>query len=141
MVNKSIIALDVGSRRVGVALANTVARLANPLTTIDRKTSDVWTLLGKIIDENKVDIIVIGLPRGMSGQETEQTALVRQFAEDFKSKFNLDYNFQDEAVTSVMAEEELQARGGSYTKGDIDSLSATYILNDFITENYQQETR
>lgn len=40
-----------------------------------------------------------------------------------------------------MAEEELQARGGSYTKGDIDSLSATYILNDFITENYQQDTR
>lgn len=69
MVNKSIIALDVGSRRVGVALANTVARLASPLTTIDRKTSDVWSLLGKIIDENKVDIIVIGLPRGMSGQK------------------------------------------------------------------------
>jgi len=141
MVNKSIIALDVGSRRVGVALANTVARLASPLTTIDCKTSDVWTLLGRIIDENKVDIIVIGLPRGMSGQETEQTTLVRQFAEDFKSKFNLDYNFQDEAVTSVMAEEELQARGGSYAKGDIDALSATYILNDYITENYQQETR
>jgi putative transcription antitermination factor YqgF len=95
MVNKSIIALDVGSRRVGVALANTVARLASPLTTIDRKTSDVWTLLGKIIDENKVDIIVIGLPRGMSGQETEQTTLVRQFAEDFKSKFNLDYIVDD----------------------------------------------
>lgn len=138
MVNKTVLGLDVGNRRVGVALANTTARIASPLTTIDRKSDDIWRVLDKLIKSNDVDTVVIGLPRNMSGEDTEQTAIVRQFVEDFKQHFTQEVHLQDEAVTSVMAEEELRARGGNYSKADIDALSATYILTDYLNENHQE---
>ena len=138
MVNKSIISLDVGNRRIGVALANTTARLASPFTTIDRSTGDVWQALDKLIKDNNIDEVVIGLPRNMSGEDTEQTSIVKQFAEEFNQHFKLDTYFQDEAVTSVMAEEELKNRGVNYSKADIDALSATYILSDYLGEHYSR---
>jgi putative Holliday junction resolvase len=79
--------------------------------------------------------LVIGLPRGLDGQETAQTRAVREFAEQLKPAVQLPYYWQDEAVTSRQAEEELKSRGKPYQKGDIDALSATYILEDFLRDH------
>ena len=74
------------------------------------------------------------MPRGLDGQRTEQTIYTENFVQELKSHLKLPVYTQDEAVTSRKAEEELTKRGKQYTKEDIDSLAATYILDDFLQE-------
>lgn len=125
-----ILALDVGTKRIGVAIASSVARLAHPLTTLDAE-ADPLQALKRIIAAEGVELIVAGLPRGLEGQETAQTSSVRDFVEGL-AQLNLPIHFQDEALTSRKAEAELQARGKAYNKGEVDALAATYILEDFL---------
>lgn len=129
---KYILALDVGERRVGVALASDVARLAKPYTTLEQ-SSHIFEDLEQIIQSEKVETIVIGLPRNMSGQETAQTLAVRNFGKHVKSKLGLPVFWQDESLTSIKAEEELKANKKLVAKVDIDSWAASYILDDFLS--------
>jgi len=75
---------------------------------------------------------VVGLPRGMQGQHTAQTAEAEAFAKSLRAQSGLPVHMQDEAVTSKQAEDELKGRGKPYGKGDIDALAATYILQDWL---------
>lgn len=127
----SIIALDVGDKRVGIAVASLAARLPRPLTTLQRGESFIEEL-GTIIKNEGAGVIVIGLPRGLDGQRTAQTAATEQLTEEVRQTFGLPVHFQDEALTSRKAEHELEARGKDYTRADIDALAATYILEDFL---------
>ena len=124
------LALDVGSKRIGVALASSVARMPHPLVTIDAQ-SDVRSQLQRIIADETIGHMVVGLPRGLNGQDTEQTVAVRTFVAELEL-LGLPVYVQDEALTSVKAKAELHERGGSYAKGDVDALAATYILEDFL---------
>ncbi|HEX4774100.1 MAG TPA: Holliday junction resolvase RuvX [Candidatus Saccharimonadales bacterium] len=128
---RSILALDVGEVRVGVAVASLVARLPRPLTTLNRN-DNFWNELQLIIESEAVGELVVGLPRNLSGQSTAQTTAVEAFANELKRHFGLPVNFQDEAVTSKKAEAELESRKKPYSKGDIDALAATYILEDYL---------
>ncbi|HEY9715526.1 MAG TPA: Holliday junction resolvase RuvX [Chroococcales cyanobacterium] len=129
----SILALDVGAKRIGVARAPGDVRLAAPLTTIEHDDT-VWRVLDTLIRSEQAATLVVGLPRGLDGQETEQTRQVREFIEVLKKHVSLPIVVRDEAVTSVHAEEELKRRGKPYGKGDIDALAATYILQDYLEE-------
>jgi putative Holliday junction resolvase len=133
-ITPSILALDVGERRIGVAIASLEARLARPLTTL---LHDDGLLAGleKIIAEENVQLLVVGYPRNMSGDTTAQTRVIEEFTEELKRKLDLPVEYQDEALTSQKAETELEARGGTYQKGDIDALAATYILEDYLIEH------
>ena len=130
----TIIALDVGERRIGVAVATTEARMPSPLTTLINE-GDIAATIQKTVNDQQAAALVVGLPRGLDGQETAQTAAVRQFAERISPVVGVPLYWQDEAVTSRQAEEELKARGKPYQKADIDALSATYILEDFLRDN------
>ncbi|HSW98205.1 MAG TPA: Holliday junction resolvase RuvX [Candidatus Saccharimonadales bacterium] len=126
--------MDVGAKRIGVAVSDLQARLPHPLTTLEAGAStpeDVQDLAAK---QGAVGL-VIGLPRGLDGQETGQTRAVRGFAATLAAAVQLPQYWQDEAVTSVRAEEELVRRGKPFKKGDIDALSATYILEDFLHDH------
>lgn len=126
----SIIALDIGDKRIGVARAHEIARLPSPLCTITNNESAV-DVIAKIVRDEEVSTIVVGLPRNLSGQDTGQTEVSRQFAARLSDLATIEY--QDEALTSVKAEKELAARGKPFAKGDIDALAATYILEDYLT--------
>ena len=129
---KQYLALDVGAARIGVALANDVARIASPLPVLANDGS-FCSKLRDLTSEHHISQIVVGWPRGLDGQETEQT----RYVENFISKLDLcgvPVVRQDEALTSVQAEAELKKSGKNFTKGDIDSLSAVYILEDFLAE-------
>jgi len=130
----NLLALDVGGVRIGVAIAHAIARLPRPLTTLDATAPDVLAQLERIIHVEEIGRIVVGLPRNLQGQDTEQTAVVQAFAAGLES-LGLPISFQDEALTSRKAEAELNARGKAYNKGDIDSLAATYILEDWLAVN------
>lgn len=126
-----VIGLDVGSVRIGVARASRIVRLAEPLTTL-RNDESVWRELNTLIATHDVHTIVVGLPRGLDGQETAQTTTVRQFVEELGKRVNRPIVFQDEALTSHKAEAELAARNKPFAKEDVDALAAVYILEDYL---------
>ena len=130
----TIVALDVGSQRIGVASANSIAQIATPLVTLPNTDSVVSAIASLLADES-VTTLVVGLPRNLNGEDTAQTQAVRQFVEMLKPAISVPVVFQDEALTSRKAEDELIARGKPFSKGDIDALAATYILEDYMQEN------
>jgi putative Holliday junction resolvase len=129
----TVLALDVGTKRIGVARASFIARMASPLTTIQNDET-VWEKLRDICTAEAVTQLVVGLPRGLDGQETQQTKYAEDFAHTLASNLALPIKLQDEAVTSRQAEAELAARGKQFEKGDIDALAAVYILDDYLNE-------
>lgn len=126
-----ILALDVGTVRIGVARASSLVRLPEPLTTLTND-KDVWPTLRELCEQHNVGVLVVGLPRGLEGQDTAQTAAIREFVDQLSHEIKLPIVLQDEAVTSVQAEQELTQRGKPFSKGDIDALAATYILEDYL---------
>jgi len=126
-----LLALDVGSVRIGVARASSLVRLPEPLMTIQNGPETVQRLK-QLVVEHDARTLVVGLPRGLEGQETAQTASVREFVALLSQQLSIPIVLQDEAVTSRKAEDELLARGKPYAKGDVDALAAAYILDDYL---------
>ena len=129
-----IAALDVGEVRIGIAMNPPGVLIAQPFMTIDNDAK-VNETIASLIRDNNVTKLVVGNPRNMQGNDTKQTRYVEGFVENLKSNIDVPVFMQDEALTSVKAEEELKDRKTAYEKGDIDSLAATYILQDYIEEN------
>ncbi len=127
----NLLALDVGDRRIGVAVASNIARLANPLTVLANDKT-LWHELSKLLAHEHIGMIIVGLPRSLSGEDTAQTKIVRSFVSQLKTKTDIPVTLQDEALTSRQAEAELRARGKKFDKGDIDALAAVYILDDYL---------
>jgi putative Holliday junction resolvase len=128
--SKSLIGLDVGQARIGVAVADTAVRIAVPFATID-VNGDELKEMARIAVAQRVDTIVVGYPRNQSGEPTAQTALVEDFAHGL-GDMAAEIVFQDESLTSVMAEQRLKERGGTYSKADIDAEAAVIILQDYL---------
>lgn len=129
----SLLGVDVGTKRIGVSAADTVVPLAIPLTTVDVDGSEVEAIQ-KLVKDRAVDTIVVGYPRNQSGDPTDQTAISEAFADKLKAFATVV--FQDESVTSVIAEDRLKAMNKPYTKADIDAYAAMIILQDYLEANY-----
>lgn len=127
-----ILALDVGEKRVGVAIAHQVARIASPLKTLER-TENIMQDIADLVEHEEVYAVVVGLPRGMSGQYTAQTRATEDFTVTLKSMLKVPVYLADETLTSVKAETEL--KGKTHQKGDVDALAAAYILEDFLHDH------
>lgn len=127
----TLLGLDVGSRRIGVAVARADVRIAQPLCTLDAVDAPLERI-ASLADEHQAGLIVVGWPRGLDGQTTDQTRTVEAFVTELKAKLSLPVELQDEALTSQKAETELTQRGKPYDKADVDALAATFILEDYL---------
>lgn len=120
--------LDIGDKRIGVARINSVARLPEPLVTLENNESFVLELK-KIIDKELVDLLIVGLPRNMDGGETQQSETVKEFVEVvLRPSINLPIIFYDETLSSVEAEkypDDVKQKMG------LDAIAATEILKYF----------
>jgi putative Holliday junction resolvase len=134
MSSSSLIGLDVGEKRIGVAVADTSVRIAVAYQTIEVDGGEIEAIAELAVSEG-VKTIVVGYPRNQSGQPTAQTAYVEAFAEKLKDIVE-HIVFQDESLTSVIAEERLTAQKKPFTKSDIDAQAAAIILQDYIEAIY-----
>lgn len=130
MSSRTIVCLDVGEKRIGVAVADLGVRIAVPFTTVEVDGLEIQNI-GEIIIKERADTIVLGYPRNQKGEVTAQTKYVENFAERLKD-FDKEIVFQDESLTSVLAEQRLIAYKRPYSKGDIDSQAAAIILQDYL---------
>ena len=129
--SKAILALDVGEKRIGVAATDGVVRIARQLGVIEVDGHEFERITALIAEEKAVGV-VIGYPRNQSGEATAQTAYVEAFKDRLSHLTTTPLIFQDESLTSVLAEERLKSYGTPYAKSDIDTLAAALILEDYL---------
>ena len=130
---KRYVSLDVGEKRIGVAVGDNGVRIAVPLETVEADGNEITRITQIILDE-KADEVIIGYPRNQSGEATAQTAYVEEFSKRL-TDIAPAIVFQDESLTSVMAEQRLQSYKKPYSKGDIDALAAAIILQDYLEQH------
>lgn len=131
---QTFVCLDVGEKRIGVAVARSGVRIAIPFLTVVVDGTEVQRITEIVLQED-ADALIVGYPRNQQGEATAQTHYVETFMNQFE---NLDVPvvFQDESLTSVLAEQRLIAEKRPYEKGDIDAMAATIILQDYLERRY-----
>ena len=129
-MSKSYVALDVGEKRIGVALARDDVKIAMAYDTLNVDGGEVQAI-AEIIVREKADVLVVGYPRNQAGEPTKQAEFVERFVEQLRD-IAPKIVFQDESLTSVKAEEILNARNQPYAKGEVDALAASLILQDYL---------
>ncbi len=131
-----VMGLDVGTKRIGIAMSDFLLLTAQPAETISREPQD--SAVEKIVDlclSNQVKKIVIGLPKHMNGTVGEQAQDCMDFADMLKKKLpDMEYIFEDERLSSRQAENILAMQGKKYTKnkGLVDLKSACIILQQYL---------
>ena len=128
-------ALDVGEKRIGIALSDFLHIIANPHSFIMRKPEEeAINQINKIALENKVEKIVVGLPINMDGTQGKQAQDCLNFANNFKDKFEII--MEDERLTSDTAEENLRSKKIDFkkNKGLVDIESACIILEQYLNK-------
>jgi putative Holliday junction resolvase len=138
---RRILALDVGSKRIGVAVSDPLGITAQGLDTIQRqnKRKD-WEALDAVLKKYEVAEIVVGLPLRLSGAEGTQSEKMRQFAEDLKAKFKLPVHLWDERWTSTEANRLLRETNLSIEKRGkaVDRMAAILILQSWLASREQR---
>lgn len=131
---ETLLALDVGTKRIGMAIADGGVRIARPLGYLTVDGGEIEEIV-KACGLYQPSKLIVGYPRNQSGEATQQTSLVEAFCEQLRQAEIPPIVYQDESLTSVMAEDRLKAVKKPYNKGDIDAVAAALILTDYIESN------
>ena len=123
-----ILALDYGTKRIGLAKGDTESCIARPFGIIENKDEEfVFTSLSKIIKEEWIDELLIGIPHGLSGEVTDQTGYTLNFISRLKTHYpNLKVNIIDERLSSRQASSMISS------KGFVDDVAAMVFLQAYI---------
>ena len=133
--------IDYGERRIGLALSDATGLLASPWKTLandanvgaaaQRLTIEIDAL---VAEDDSLALVVIGLPRRLSGEANDQTARVQKFAELLRKDVSLPIELQDERLTSHAADEILAERERDWKKRkrQLDAMAAALILQDYL---------
>ena len=130
-----IMALDVGSRTIGIACSDALLMTAQGIETI-RRTSleNDFKRLSDLISEYEVHELVVGMPKNMNGTKGDRAEKTEEFVEKMKAVIDLPVTFWDERLSTVMAERQLIAADVSRKKrkGVIDKMAAVVILQGYL---------
>ena len=132
----TILSLDIGDARIGVARANSLAKLPEPLEVIDLKTTDAYVRIAEIVSINDVRHIVVGLPVLASGDDSLQTKKVRDFTTQLTQKISLPVSFVNESFSSVYADTYLKDKKWHGQQSN-DALAACVLLQRYFDEGGQ----
>ena len=136
-----MVGLDVGERRIGVAISDATRMLARPVAVLQIQRLDAAAVaraadeIRRLADEDDgISAIVVGLPRRLDGTPTSLTAAVQTFASQLGARTGLPVAFQDERLTSVEAESRLAAHDKDWRsrKKRLDAVAAAIILQDHL---------
>ncbi|MEX2014941.1 MAG: Holliday junction resolvase RuvX [Candidatus Saccharimonadales bacterium] len=125
---KNYLAVDVGEKRIGLAIANVIARLPRPLAILPNQ-GDIYQQISKIAEDENVEKIIIGLPRNMSGEETAQSDFSRQFASRLGKATDAEIVFADESLSTERVKDSTYKKDPS---GYLDSVAACFILEEYL---------
>ena len=128
-------ALDVGDKRIGIAISDALLLTAQPRPTLRRKDikADIETLR-KIAEENEVHEVLVGLPLHMDGRESPQSQKVARFADELRQILKVPVVPWDERLTSFAAEQHLEEMGLNWRqrREQVDKIAAMIILQNYL---------
>jgi len=132
--------LDVGDRRIGVAVGDPEGILASPFAIIERKddNADAGAIVS-IVKDQQVKQIIVGLPQSMSGNIGQQAVKVKAFVEVLRKYTEAPIEFRDERLTTVSAQRLKREAGTKKTrkKVEYDAIAAAIILQGYLDERRQ----
>ncbi|SUB76251.1 Holliday junction resolvase RuvX [Peptoniphilus indolicus] len=141
-----ILGLDVGDKWIGVAISDELLMTAQPLVTIERVSNKkTYEKIYEIVLENKIETVVVGLPKNMNNTVGPQAEKVLKFSEKLKNKYKVEIIYIDERMTTLSAERVL-IEGNvrrENRKKYVDKIAATYILQthlDILRRNNAEAT-
>lgn len=134
MAKTRSLGLDIGDRRIGVAMSDPQGILASPLTIINRteEISGIDAILA-IIDQNKVGVVVVGLPLSMNGSIGPQAEKVQDFTRQLSRHTEVPIEFRDERLTTVSAQRLMKMTKKDRRSRD-DAVAAALILQSYLDE-------
>lgn len=127
--------IDVGEARIGLALSDGLGLLAHPCETVDARSPDALKRILTVIARESVQVIVIGLPRHMNGQEGPAALKARAFADSLRAKAKgCKVRFIDERLSTVAAQRALHDSGRNVknSRKIIDQVAAQMILQTYL---------
>jgi len=130
-----VMALDLGDKRIGVAISDTTRTIASSYGVVKRKSRrEDFDRYRHIIDEQEVTLVVVGLPVTLGGEEGRAAAWVRDYAAELGRHIDVPVEFWDESLTTVEAEASLRARGtrGKKARQHVDAVAAAFILQSYL---------
>ena len=132
----AVLALDFGTRRIGLAVSDPDRTLAFPAGHLERDTPERdFLALENLIREREIARIVVGLPLHMNGRPGEMAEAARTFARTLAERSRLEVELLDERLTSAEAKRSLRGRTGAKrrtSKGDVDAVAATLLLSTYL---------
>jgi len=138
-----IVAIDYGTKRTGLAVTDPGQMIASPMETVP--THELMNYLQAYFEKERVELLVVGLPRKMDHSESESMKQIRFFVEAFKKRFkDIPVEWMDERFTSRLAMDAM-IRGGMKKsdrrlKGQVDRVSAALILQSFLEKRNNLQT-
>ena len=130
-----VLALDLGEKRIGVALSDATRTIAAAIGVVNRKSrAEDMAYYAQLIAERGITLIVVGLPINLSGQEGTRAAWTRDYAADMAARLPVPVVFWDESLTTVQAEAALRAQGrrGKKLRQRVDAVAAALILQNYL---------
>jgi len=132
----TVLAFDFGTRRIGVAVGNTVTRTARALTTVSGPTEDArLEAIRGLVDEWQPQRLVVGVPLHADGTPHAMTARAQRFARELASRFGIDVALADERHTTELAQSALDEAGaGRKGRATRDAMAAQLILQGYLDD-------
>jgi putative Holliday junction resolvase len=130
-----ILGIDPGAKRVGLAIADSELGIATGLTVIQYKNKETFIEnLRKIVYDEDVELLVVGLPINMDGSEGTKATEARNLAATLERELNIEVRLVDESLTSFQAERQVHAASGKVGKKrkQINMIAATLILQEYL---------
>ncbi len=130
----TLLGFDYGTRKIGVAVGQTLTGTATPLETLQLVNHKPdWARIGQLIEEWRPDALVVGLPLDVDDTETDATAPARRFSRQLEGRFRLKVHLADERFTSFEARDRLGHKAKRWE--DYDAMAAKLILETWLNEH------
>jgi len=139
-----IMAIDLGEKRIGVAISDESRIIARAYSVLSRKSrKEDFQRYAHIVAEQKIKLLVMGLPVPLSGVEGQRAAWVRDYTTELAQHLEIPIEYWDESFSTKQAEASLRARGkrGKKVKERVDAVAAAFILQDYLDAQAQQADR
>ena len=138
MTIKTYLGFDVGTKRTGIAIANSLTAQANGIATVihNKDGSTNWIHLEEIIKQHSPNKFIVGLPLDQENKEQEMTFITKSFGRKLEKRFSIDVIFVDEHLSSSEAKNQLKWHYAhkNADRGEVDKKSAELILQTWLNE-------
>jgi putative Holliday junction resolvase len=138
MTIKTYLGFDVGTKRTGIAIANSLTAQANGIATVihNKDGSTNWIQLEEIIKQHSPNKLIVGLPLDKENKEQEMTFIAKSFGRKLEKRFSIDVVFVDEFLSSSEAKNQLKWHHAhkNADRGEVDKKSAELILQTWLNE-------